>query len=328
MSFCGYNDLISEGDTVILYVSFKQMYPLKVEPQKADKNGELAENVYQTTYGALKVKDLVGKRYGTKVKLSRGYCYVLHPTPELWTKILPHRTQILYATDISMILLQLDLKPGKVVVESGTGSGSLSHSFIRTIAPTGHLHTFDFHAKRVEDATREFMEHKVDHLVTAKHADACADGFGLENVADAVFLDLPHPWEAVGHAKKALKKNGVSRMCSFSPCIEQVQKTAEKMRSMGFNEIVTLECLLREFQVRKITIPVYEPERETNNGEETVESKKRKLEESCEEDGDEKPTEEKKDKKKAEKNFYTGIPLVNMPGHTGYLTFATLAAKV
>ena len=54
------------------------------------------------------------------------------------------------------------------VVESGTGSGSLSHSFIRTIAPHGHLHTFDFHKERVEIATKEFKEHGLEHLVTAK----------------------------------------------------------------------------------------------------------------------------------------------------------------
>lgn len=38
-----------------------------------------------------------------------------------------------------------------------------------------------------------------------KHADACNDGFGLENVADAVFLDLPKPWDAIESAVKALK---------------------------------------------------------------------------------------------------------------------------
>lgn len=38
---------------------------------------------------------------------------------------------------------------------TGTGSGSMSHSLIRTIAPTGHLHTFEFHAERAEIARYE-----------------------------------------------------------------------------------------------------------------------------------------------------------------------------
>lgn len=54
-----------------------------------------------------------------KVELSRGWCFVLQPTPELWTQTLPHRTQIIYTPDISMILFQLDIKPGSIVIESG-----------------------------------------------------------------------------------------------------------------------------------------------------------------------------------------------------------------
>lgn len=45
--------------------------------------------------------------------------YLLHPTPELWTQVLPHRTQILYVADISFIISYLDLKPGSKVIESG-----------------------------------------------------------------------------------------------------------------------------------------------------------------------------------------------------------------
>ena len=142
MSFDKYKEIIEENDTVIIYISIHSMYPLEVKPEKINKNGETVENIFQTSYGALKVKDLIGKRFGTKVSLSRGYAYALYPTPDLWTRTLPHRTQILYATDISLIILQLELKPGSVVVESGTGSGSLAHSLIRTIAPTGHLYTF------------------------------------------------------------------------------------------------------------------------------------------------------------------------------------------
>ena len=51
----------------------------------------------------------------------------------------------------------------------GTGSASLSHALVRTIAPTGHLHTFEFHEQRCETAKREFEEHgigNVDPLLT------------------------------------------------------------------------------------------------------------------------------------------------------------------
>ena len=188
-----------------------------------------------------------------------------------------------------------------------SGSGSLSHSLIRTIAPTGHLHTFDFHKQRRDKAEQEFEEHGVKDFVTCYHKDACQDGFGLENVADAVFLDLPHPWDAIQSAKKALKKSG-GRICSFSPCIEQVQQTCEKLKLHGFTEVHTIECLLRELQVRRITIPDMDPENDPIDDYRNPQKVK---------GGDCK-----------DKNFIAGLPLYSMPGHTGYLTFATLPAQL
>ena len=46
---------------------------------------------------------------------------MLHPTPELWTIVLSHRTQILYQPDISFITCMLDLKPGANMIEAGYG---------------------------------------------------------------------------------------------------------------------------------------------------------------------------------------------------------------
>lgn len=63
----------------------------------------------------------------------KGFLYLLRPSPELWTLALPHRTQILYAPDMSFITLQLALGPGSRVIEAGTGSGSFTHFLARTV---------------------------------------------------------------------------------------------------------------------------------------------------------------------------------------------------
>ena len=68
---------------------------------------------------------------------------------------------------------------------AGTGSGSFSHSLVRTIAPTGRLHTFEYHATRAQVAKDEFIAHGLGELVVIQHRDVCADGFGLDDVADA-----------------------------------------------------------------------------------------------------------------------------------------------
>ena len=74
--------------------------------------------------------------------------------------------------------------------------------------PTGHLHTFEFHKERSEKAREEFHQHGHASCVTVTHRDVCGEGFQLDHIVDAVFLDLPKPWECISSAKKALKKQG------------------------------------------------------------------------------------------------------------------------
>lgn len=308
MSFLEYKDLIEEGDTVIIYLNHTTLYAIEIT------NGK----VFQTKYGALKHDDLLGQEYGTLVKCTRGYVHVLHPTPELWTLTLPHRTQIIYTPDISMIVMQLDLKPGCVVCESGTGSGSLSHALIRAIAPYGHLYTYDFHEFRVQAVKEEFAKHKLQNLVTVKHRDVAELGFEEEASADGIFLDLPHPWKVVDKAVQSLKKNKLARLVSFSPCIEQVQRTAEAMRSSGFTEVSTIECLSRPYDVRNISLPILkndingiagcEPASEDENPYSNS-FKKRSFNASA--------------SLSVSGTEWMAVPSAQAPGHTGYLTFGT-----
>ncbi|KAG5337955.1 hypothetical protein C0989_008577 [Termitomyces sp. Mn162] len=76
-------------------------------------------------------------------------------------------------------------------------------------------------------------------------------------VIEAVFLDLPAPWEAVEHAKQALRKDRMTRICCFSPCMEQVLRTVNALNDAGFTDITMYETLLRPVEVSHV--PVSQP---------------------------------------------------------------------
>ena len=239
---CCNNDKIKQGDICVIYISEQQKLTLKIEPDAQ----------IQTKFGQLKALDLIGHPFGIRFNCKRGWVLPLRLTPELWTQLLPHRTQILYQADISMILLQLDIKPGSIVVESGTGSGSLSHTILRACRPNGHLYTYDICASRVDHARQEFTEHGFGQNVTVKHRNVCELGYDdeLRDKVDACILDLPQTWDAVEHAYRILKPSG-SRLCTFSPCIEQVKQNVAKMEELKMRDITTIESLLRPYEVRE-----------------------------------------------------------------------------
>jgi tRNA A58 N-methylase Trm61 len=182
----------------------------------------------------------------------RGFVYLLHPTPELWTQVLPHRTQILYIADISFITTLLEMKPGVNVIESGTGSGSFSHSIARTIAPHGRLYSFEYHKERAALAQQEFSEHGFGDIIKMHHRDVCKQGFQMKDAVNAVFLDLPAPWEAIGSAKEAFKQDRTGKICCFSPCIEQVARSVIALEEHGFIDITMYECLIKEHTVQPL----------------------------------------------------------------------------
>ncbi|CCO26329.1 tRNA (adenine-N1-)-methyltransferase [Rhizoctonia solani AG-1 IB] len=168
---------IAVGDVVILWMTREDIQPIVVTPGK-ELNGR---------YGVYRHSDLVGVSYGSKIssRNGKGFIHALRPTPELWTLALPHRTQILYHADISYISMWLGIKPGSVVAEAGTGSGSFSHSIARTISPTGKLFSFEFHEQRANKAREEFARHGMSEFVVLQHRNVCKDGFGLQNEVDS-----------------------------------------------------------------------------------------------------------------------------------------------
>ncbi|KAJ1782465.1 tRNA (adenine-N(1)-)-methyltransferase catalytic subunit trm61 [Coemansia sp. RSA 2167] len=309
--FHEYKNIVENGDLVVVYSTPETMTTMTVSEGQ----------IFNNRFGSFRHSDMIGLKYGSKIQshTGRGFVYLLHPTPALWTQVVPHRTQILYLPDISFISLYLNLMPGKIVIESGTGSGSFSHSIARTIAPSGHLYTFEYHELRANAARKEFDEHSLANMVTIEHRDVIANGFGRTNLADAVFLDLPAPWDAVEAAKQALRKDTIGRICCFSPCIEQVQRTTLALNEHGFAEIRMFECLAKDYEFRNAPLPDIDVaiSGKKVSFKSVKSDKKRKRDEDAAsvDDKDELPT------------MILTKPVDEVRGHTSYLTFAILAPK-
>ncbi|ORZ35121.1 tRNA methyltransferase complex GCD14 subunit-domain-containing protein [Catenaria anguillulae PL171] len=320
MPFLTLTDTIQAGDLAILYRGHNDLLPLTIVP------GE----VINGKGGSFKHDDFIGKPWGSKFggHNGKGHVTILQPTPELWTLSLPHRTQILYQADISIIMMRLRLKPGMKVLESGTGSGSFSHSLVRAVAPAGHLYTFEYHEARASAARDEFNRHGLSHCVTVEHRDVCASGFppSLDSTCDAAFLDLPAPWEAVPAAARALRTDTTTRICCFSPCIEQVARTADALRAAGFVDVEMVECLLREHDVRTVSMRTADAGRGLK-GRRLAKPDGEKAAELVAAGGDEVVRGGEVEGKDVLTT--TSVRMrQDARGHTSYLTFATMLPKV
>ncbi len=170
-----------------------------------------------------------------------------------------HRTQIVNECDQSLIVLNLDIFAGCNVLESGTGSGCMTMNFSRAVGNTGRVFTFEFNKFRAEEAEKDFKKLKVDSNITTHCGNVCSDaGFpGVDDFSiDSVFLDLPQPWLALDHVLKLLKPN--RPICLYSPCIEQVMKSCEKLRSLGFYNIRMFEMKQKEMDSRQVPMDSFD----------------------------------------------------------------------
>lgn len=320
--------IIKHGDLCVLFDRHDLMKMITIE----------SDGVYRSKNGTFKMSDWIGKEYGTRLLNEEGkHVFVIRPTPEIWTLVLKHRTQVLYVSDISMIVFKLELKPGSIVLETGTGTGSLTTSLARAVAPQGRVATFEFHQERADLAKRDFQMNGIDHVIDVECRDTQTNGFPetFHGKADAVFLDIPSPWLAVKSAAACLKPNRM--ICSFSPCIEQVQRTCEEINFYGFKDIETIEILVREHLIVKdsslsaIDLLYIQQDRvararkvdkEEENTSETVisENKKRKFEPESSKDNAMEKEGDAKGRRMSRST--TSKPVFKSRGHTGYLTFA------
>lgn len=232
------SDIIKKEDHVLLFLDSRRTYLIKL------KQGE----EFHTHKGFIHLDEVIGKRYGDRVKSNLGFEFVLlKPTIRDYVMKMARRTQIIYPKDMALIVLYTGIGPRSKVVEAGTGSGALTSYVAHYVKPGGRVYSYEVREEFIEPAKKNIEKAGVLDYVKIKNKDI-TQGIA-EKVVDTVILDLATPWLVVPHAYKALRGGGT--LGSFSPTIDQVVKTVEALWEVGFVDVETIECLTRRIQVKR-----------------------------------------------------------------------------
>jgi len=229
---------IGEGDDVLLFLDRRRTFLVKAEKEKT----------LHTHKGFIQLGELIGKRYGTRIKSSKDVEFAaLKPGIRDYVFKISRRTQIMYPKDIALIIMFSGIHTGSRVVEAGTGTGALTSTLAFYVQPSGRVYSYEIRQEFIEIALKNLKRAGVPEYVDIKNKDI-TQGID-EKELDAVILDMATPWLVVAHAYSALKGSGT--FASFSPTIDQVVKTTDALKDNGFVDIETVECLVRGIQTER-----------------------------------------------------------------------------
>lgn len=229
------NRFTKSGDLIQLVSPTNKVFILRLE--------EGSE--FQTHRGVLSHKELIGKPWGSKVLTHNGSEYsLLQPGLVDILKETRRNTQILYPKDIGFILITLAIGPGVHVIEAGTGSGALTTALAWAVGPQGRVTSYETRQEMHNLARKNLEKVGLFDRVDFKLKDI-GDGFDEEG-ADALFLDVPNPYDYLSQVQAALKPGG--HFGSILPTANQVVKLLTGLNHSSFSFIDVCETLLRFYK--------------------------------------------------------------------------------
>jgi tRNA (adenine57-N1/adenine58-N1)-methyltransferase len=200
---------------------------------------------FHTHRGILNHDELIGKPWGSQVFSHQGSpFFMLQPSLADLLVDLKRSTQIMFPKDIGFILTSMSVGPGQTVMEAGTGSGSMTVALAYAVGPHGKVVTYERRPEFQSLARKNLERLGLDARVDFKLGDI-ADGFTETNV-DAIFLDVPNPWDYIQQTRLALKPGGF--FCSLVPTFNQVEKLLLSLRRERFAFIEVCELMMRYYK--------------------------------------------------------------------------------
>ena len=199
----------------------------------------------QTHRGVIPHDDLIGLPWGSRVTSHMGHAFFLL-TPSLHDLVLKLRrtTQIIYPKEAGYALLKMNIGPGSRVIEAGGGSGGLTMVLAHAVRPAGRVYSYEMRSDIQRLAIKNLERVGLADVVEFKLRDV-AEGFDERNV-DALFLDLPAPWDYLPQAHEALGGGGF--FGAILPTVNQVSRLLAALTENGFVLPEVEEILLRPYK--------------------------------------------------------------------------------
>jgi tRNA (adenine57-N1/adenine58-N1)-methyltransferase len=198
-----------------------------------------------THRGVVRHASMIGAVWGSRVATHLGHPFLLlRPSTDDVIRGLKRRTQIIYPKDAGYILMRMSITTGSRVVEAGTGSGGLTIVLAQAVGPKGRVYSYEVRPEMQELARENLEGLGLGRNVEFKERDI-AEGFDERDV-DALFLDLPAPWDYLEQAHQALTGGGF--LGSILPTTNQVTRLLSALDESGFGMMEVEELLLRQYK--------------------------------------------------------------------------------
>ena len=198
-----------------------------------------------THRGVVSHDNLIGAPWGTQLSTHLGYpLLLLRPSTDDLVRDLKRITQIIYPKDAGYILMKMRISPGCRVIEAGTGSGGLTLVLAQAVGPGGRVFSYEARPEMQELAQRNLQQLGLAEFVEFKQRDI-AEGFD-EDDADALFLDVPTPWDYLPQVHAGLSAGGF--FGSILPTANQVSRLIGALEETHFGLIEVEELLLRPYK--------------------------------------------------------------------------------
>ncbi len=202
---------------------------------------------FDTHYGFIWHKDLIGKPFGSAVRTQLGHPYILlqASTHDL-VRYIKRNSQIIFPKEIGYIIMRMNIVPGARVVEAGTGSGGLTLALARQVAPTGRIYTYEAREEMQAIARKNLERVGALAQVEMKLRDI-REGFDERN-ADALFLDVREPWLYLAQARAALRGGGF--FGALVPTTNQLSDLLQEIEAQQtWTEVEVVEIFTRHYKI-------------------------------------------------------------------------------